>query len=81
MEELKIKNRISQINSLDGLISSKDTAKGRISKLEKVNRNYSSWNTKGKKTRKKENRGSKSSGIILNGLTYIKLECQKEKKV
>lgn len=49
MEELKIKTRISQINSLDGLISSKDTAKGRISKLEKVNRNYPSWNTKGKK--------------------------------
>lgn len=75
-EELKKKKRSSQINSLVGLISSEDTAKGRISKLEKITEMINT-ETQTEKKWKRENRRSKSSGITSSGLTCIKSEHQR----
>lgn len=48
--------------------------RGELVNLKTSEQKLSKLKHKGEK--KRENRESKSSGTILNGLTYIKLECQ-----
>lgn len=75
-QELEIKNRISEIKSLISLIISKETVREESVKLKTREHKLSKLKHKGGKVGGKvggQNRGPKSSGTILNGLTYIKL--------